>query len=109
MESKQDIQPGDLLRETFERPIGVTVPVPLSRRLDGLVQRAEEAGARVYRKDLVAALILGAPDTPEELLALFTRYRRARAADAELGDGEAGDVLRLERPKPGRRPRRQSR
>lgn len=109
MDSKRDIEPGDLLRETAERPIGVTVPVPLSQRLDGLVIRAEEAGARVYRKDLVAALILAAPETPEELLALFTRYRQARAVDAALADGEAGDVLRLERAKPGRRPRRQSR
>jgi hypothetical protein len=108
MDSKRDIEPGDLLRETVERPIGVTIPAPLSQRLDGLVLRAEEAGARVYRKDLVAALILAAPETPEELLALFTHYRQARAVDAALADGEAGDVLRLERTKPGRRPRRQS-
>lgn len=108
MDSKGDIEPGDLLRETVERPIGVTVPVPLSKRLDGLVLRAEAAGARVYRKDLVAALILAAPDTPEELLALFTRYRRARAVDAALADGDAGEVLRLERAKPGRRPRRKA-
>jgi hypothetical protein len=109
MDSKQDIKPGDLLRETVERPIGVAVPVPLSQRLDGLVLRAEEAGARVYRKDLVAALILAAPETPEELLALFTRYRQAKAVDAALVDGDAGDVLRLERAKPGRRLRGQAR
>jgi hypothetical protein len=108
MDLERDIEPSDLLRETVERSIGVTVPVPLSQRLDRLVLRAEEAGARVYRKDLVAALILAAPESPAELLALFTRYRQARAVDAALADDKAGEVLRLERAKPGRRPRRQS-
>src|SRR5258707_4563678 len=109
MDSRRDIDSGDLLRETVERPIGVSVPVPLSKRLDGLVLRAEAAGARVYRKDLVAALILAAPDTPDELLALFTHYRQANAGDRALPDGDTRDVRRLQRAKPGRRPGRESR
>jgi hypothetical protein len=108
MDSKQRIEPDDALRDTVERAVGVTIPVPLSKRLDALVQRAEEAGARVYRKDLVAALILDAPESSEELLELFMRYRQAKAADAAFDDDESAEVLHLERAKPGRRPRRET-
>ena|ERR1700741_1234570 len=98
------LDPSQPLRDTEERPIGVAVPVPLSRRLDLLVRRAEAAGARAFRKDLVAALILAAPEEPEELLELFLRYRKATAADAAI-EQDAADVLQLDRAKPGRRPR----
>ncbi len=105
MARREDVNPNRPLRETEERSIGVSVPLPLSRRLDLLVKRAERAGARAYRKDIVAALILAAPEEPEELLQLFTRYRTATAADAGLADEPGATVLRLQRPKPGRRPR----
>jgi hypothetical protein len=106
MDKRGEINPSRALRDAEQTSIGLTVPVPLSQRLDRLVNRAEQAGARVYRKDLVAALILAAPETPDELFQLFTRYRTATAADAALADEPRAQVLRLERPKPGRRPRR---
>jgi hypothetical protein len=100
-----DVDPVRALRETQERSIGVSVPILLSQRLDELVRLTETAGARLYRKDLVAALLLAAPEDPEELLQLFLRYRKATAAEAAIGDATEGTVLKLERPKPGRRPR----
>jgi hypothetical protein len=105
MDKKPDVDPNRPLHETEERSIGVTVPVVLSQRLDRLVSRAEQAGARIIRKDLVAALILAAPEDPEKLHKLFTRYRTAKAADAELSGDQDATILRLQRPKPGRRPR----
>jgi hypothetical protein len=79
MARTSQIDPSRLLQDTEERPIGISLPVPLSKRLDLLVERAERAGARAYRKDILAALILAAPEDPEELLDLFSRYRRATA------------------------------
>jgi hypothetical protein len=94
-----------LLQDTEERPIGISIPIPLSRRLDLLVERAERAGARAYRKDILAALILAAPENPDELLDLFSRYRTATAGDARVADQPRSAVLVAKRPKPGRRVR----
>lgn len=92
------------LRESEERPIGVSVPTPLSRRLDQLVELAEDTGLRVYRKDLVAALIFAAPETAAELSKLLLDFRTAKAGDARVS-GSQGTVLELATPKPGRRSR----
>jgi hypothetical protein len=105
MAKHTEIDPARPLQETEERPIGVSLPVPLSRRLDLLVERAERAGARAYRKDILAALILAAPESSEELLKLFTRYRKATAGEARLADEPRAAVLKLQRAKPGRRVR----
>lgn len=84
--------------------VGVTLPLPLSRRLDLLVERLESEGAHAYRKDVIAALILAAPESGKELAGLVRRYRRALARDANVGQ-DAALVLDGRRPKPGRRPR----
>ena len=105
MARRDEIDPSRPLQDTEERSIGVSLPVPLSRRLDLLVERAERAGARAYRKDIVAALILAAPENSQELLELFTRYRKATAGDARLAGEPRAAVLRLQRAKPGRRAR----
>lgn len=105
MASASQIDASRLLHEIEERPIGISLPIPLSRRLDLLVERAEQAGARAYRKDILGALILAAPETPEELLDLFSRYRTATAGDASLADQPQSTVLRDQRHKPGRRVR----
>jgi hypothetical protein len=102
---RTDVDPSRPLRHVEERAIGLQVPVPISKRLDVLVERAEAAGIRVYRKDLVAALILAAPDSSEELMELLVRYRRATASDAAVDSHGTADVLSLDRARPGRRPR----
>ena len=85
--------------------MGIALPLPLSRRLDLLVERTELSGARVYRKDILAALVLAAPESPSELAGLFARYRTATAGDARVTDHPRSAVLERDRPKPGRRPR----
>jgi len=95
-----------LLWKTEERAIGVSVPVPLSARLDRLVELIEQQGHRVYRKDLVAALLLAASEDPAELADLITRYRTAEVSAAAVGGSAGGDVVELSRAKPGPRPRR---
>lgn len=100
-----EINPTRLLRQVEERAIGLQVPAPISKRLDLLVERAEAAGLRVYRKDLIAALILAAPESSNDLMDLLVRYRRATAGDAAVDSHATADVLSLDRARPGRRPR----
>ena len=84
--------------------VGLSLPLPVSRRLDLLLDRLEEDGARAYRKDLIGALILAAPEATGEPDDLVRRYRRALARDARVGRDPAS-VLDPSRPRPGRRPR----
>jgi hypothetical protein len=104
--ARNRIQPGDELRSVEERPIGVSVPVPISWRLDQLVELAESTGARVFRKDLVAALVLASTEDPDELSRLVGDYRTATAAEAAVGSGSVAEVLELRPAKPGRRRKR---
>jgi hypothetical protein len=94
-----------LLRSSEARQNSFVLPVAVSNRLDRLVERAEQQGIQTSRKDLVAALILTAPEDPPLLLELSLRYGKATTRDAAL-DGEPETiVLHLVRPRPGRRPR----
>jgi hypothetical protein len=100
-----EIDSRSALRDAPEKPIGVSVPMPISRRLDQLVEVAESTGLRVFRKDLVAALILAASEDPEDLSKLVLACRTAKAGDARVSGDNQGAILELAQPKPGRRPR----
>lgn len=105
--SAKRFDPDLLLRKAEERAIGVGIPLPLSRRLDALVEAAEEkSGSRVYRKDLVAALVLAASEDPQALADLVATYRTAKVRDAGLADVPDANVLQLRPPAPGPRRRR---
>lgn len=106
MAKHDEINPDEALREAEERQVGVSLPIQISHRLDRLVALAESGGLRVYRKDLVAALVLAAAEDPDELTELLLRFGKAKNRDAMADDERGAEVLRLERPKPGRRPRR---
>jgi hypothetical protein len=105
MATSPEINPQDALRTAEERAVGVSLPIPISRRLDQLVDLVEGAGLRIYRKDIVAALILDATEDPQELSKLVLRLRTAKARDAQVEGSSAGTVLQLARQKPGRRRR----
>jgi hypothetical protein len=82
----------------------VTLPSPVSLRIDALVERARELGASVYRQDLVGALtIKRSPDT-DELTSLYTKYSQAQARDAALSGQPLRRVLVTKSPGHGRRP-----
>jgi hypothetical protein len=106
MAKQRRIDPKSDLWDAEERPIGISVPIPISRRLDQLVTLAEGTGIRVYRKDVIAALVLAASDDPEDLSKLLHRCRTAKAGEAQVKGASTAMVLELDRPKPGRRPRR---
>jgi hypothetical protein len=88
-----------------ERQIGVSLPAPLDVRLNTLVDRADEAGARTSRKELLAALVLDAPTTARELAELVRKVRVASGKDAAGEDVDAGRMSFAAQIRPGPRPR----
>jgi hypothetical protein len=94
-----------ILRDSESRATLFNLPVALSHRLDKLVELTSDAGVRAHRVDVVAALILAAPEDPEKLLELHLAYGTARVKDAAIKDEPVANVLHIDRAKPGRRPR----
>ena len=103
-ESNVVINPEARLTACEEHQISVGLPGPLNERLDRLVGLADEEGARTNRKEMVAALVLAASETPEVLAAAVVSLRKAKARDAAVS-GDLGAVLTFERHQPGPRPR----
>jgi len=100
------IRPETPLPRCPERPVGLSLPVPIDARLDLLVELAEEAGERTSRKELVAACILCAPDGASELVRWLRLYRRSLAESVYPSGPARADVLAPRRTRPGPRPRR---
>lgn len=88
------------------RSLMLTLPSPISIRIDVLVEAATTFGFPIYRQDLVGALIV--ERAPEDALAmgrLFKRYRRAKAKDAGVKGVPLQRLLSTTRPRQGPRPR----
>src|SRR4051812_31918586 len=89
-----------------EQPIQVSAWVPhqLSTRLDALcgLVNADNPG-RVHRKDLVAALLYGAPETSEALLEILKAYIEASPEQATVGVEKGGTIYPFPDVKPGPR------
>jgi hypothetical protein len=64
--------------------VGLGLPKPLDQRLDALVRLADDAGERTTRKELIAALVFGAPDSPQGVTERLRAYRGASSSKAEL-------------------------
>jgi hypothetical protein len=96
------------LRDSESRSCLFNLPVALSHRLDRLVELTSDAGVRAHRVDVIAALILAAPEGSDALLKLHLDYGKARVKDATVHDEPVANVLHIDRAKPGRRPRTRS-
>lgn len=82
---------------------GLSWPLPADRRLDQLVEAANESGARTRRNELAAAILFAAPGDGEMLLQLVLRWRRALIRDVVIDTPEESSAVYLPRYGPGRR------
>jgi hypothetical protein len=98
------IPPETPLPSCPERSVGLSLPLPISARLDLLVALAEQVGERTSRKEIVAACLLGAPDGAEELVRWLRIYRRS-PADSVYTSGSRLEDLEFRAARPGPRPR----
>ena len=89
--------------KTVSKQAGLSWPIPADRRLDQLVELANEAGAATRRNELAAAIIAATEEEGELLLQLVLRWRRARVADGVLNVTPGSEIIYLPRHGPGRR------
>lgn len=96
---------GELLSRSRDKQAAFRWPLALDKRLDELVTRAEEAGERTNRRELLSALVLAADMSGEELGAILRQYRTCdvRAALLGISGDEASNVVELRRHPPGPR------
>jgi hypothetical protein len=106
VERKTQIPPQTPLPCCPERSVGLSLPVPITARIDLLVELAEQAGERTSRKEIVAACILGAPDGADELVRWLRIYRSSPADSVYPSGPKLGEALELQPTRPGPRPRR---
>jgi hypothetical protein len=93
----------DVAAKTVSKAASISWPFPFDRRLDQLVELANEAGANTRRNELAAALLAAARPDGEALLQLIIAYRKLRVRDVVLEVTDAAQVIDLPRYSPGRR------
>jgi len=106
MTARRRIRSDAPLHDAPEEGIGLTIPAPLSDRINALVDLVDAAGERTSRKELIAALILAARPISDELASALRTYRQASVGDASLEAKRATESFQLVPRKPGPRPRR---
>ena len=101
------LDPTARLHKQERRPVPFSIPRIVSQRLDDLCALINDEGnliGRVYRNDLVAALIALAPETATGLEQLLDDYTNLHVRDAQVGGTKDAEVIELRPIKPGRRP-----
>jgi hypothetical protein len=88
---------------TVPKASAVSWPFPVDRRLDQLVDLANEAGANVRRNELVAAIVAAATADSDALLRMVIEWRRYKVREVVLDVDTAAQVVEIPRYKPGRR------
>lgn len=95
MPSATEPAANDRISEGPPRQIGVRWPSAVDQLLDELVQRANDAGANSTRKELTAALVVGAhQDSGDELREMLVRYRQAKVQDILPGTSDRTPATR---------------
>ncbi|MFF1876605.1 hypothetical protein [Leifsonia sp. NPDC058230] len=93
----------ELLRDSKDKQVSFRWPMALDQRLDALVDRAEAAGERTTRREVLAALIANADLAGAELGELIRGLRRARVGDVVLDADPKDNVVTLLNYRPGPR------
>lgn len=91
-----------LLSATTAVRIGIELPPPLIARLDSLVRRFQSQRGTVSRQQLLAALVLAAPEAPRAVAKLLLSYRRATISDTMIRGDDPNSYLGGAAPKRGR-------
>ncbi|MDX6286031.1 MAG: hypothetical protein QOG53_1516 [Frankiales bacterium] len=81
----------------------ITWPLAVDRRLDQLVQLANQAGARTQRSELAAAIIAGVAPDARGLLDAVISFRTQDVRDVILGVPKSATAVRVPRYGRGRR------
>jgi hypothetical protein len=94
----RSFNPGDRLVDAHKEQLTGRIPEPLHERLDQLCDLAYEAGEprRPGKAEMLAAVILASPTTPQEVRDMFRDYGNAKVVDAFLPSKQpTGSVVTL--------------
>ena len=80
----------------------------MHERIQGLVERADQAGERTSLRELLAAIVCAFDPNEDELREVLRRYRLSRVRDVTLKEPDDENVIRIDRQGRGR-PRHVSR
>ena len=94
-----DLKASDVVR----KQAGLSWSWAADRRLDQLVDIANEAGAGTRRNELAAALVAFAEPEAAALVQLILRWRIVRVREVVLDTPSDSSIVYLERYAPGRR------
>lgn len=93
----------DVAANTVSKAAAISWPFPVDRRLDQLVDLANEAGANTRRHELAAALLAAASHDGEALLRLVIAWRKRLVREVVLDVSDAARIIEIPRYRPGRR------
>lgn len=88
----------DRLVDAQKEQLTGRIPEPLHERLEQLCDAAYEAGEtrRPGKAEMLAAVILGSPTAPQDVVEMFRNYGKATVADAFLPSQQpTGSVVTL--------------
>lgn len=88
---------------TVPKAAAISWPFPVDRRLDQLVDIANQAGANTRRHELASALVAAAAPDGEDLLKILIAWRKMLVRQVVLDIDQAAQVVDLPRYRPGRR------
>lgn len=108
MKHRRRIDADTPLAKCPERNIGLYMPIPLSNRVDDLVDLVEATAERTTRKELIAALLYAAPTDAKELSEIVKAYRVASARDALIHVPPDARTVTLSTARPGPRKRQKT-
>lgn len=89
--------------DAVRKQAGLSWSWAADRRLDQLVEIANDAGAGTRRNELAAALIAFAESDGALLAQLVIRWRKSRVRDVLIDVPDDSNVVYLEKYSPGRR------
>lgn len=96
---------GARAHRTLPKAAAISWPIAADRRLDQLVEIANEHGAATSRSELCAAIVAAVAADGDELLHLVLAWRTARVREVVLDVAEEAQLVLLPRFGPGRRKR----
>lgn len=89
--------------ESPRRNCGVAWPLAVDARLEELVRRANAAGERTNRRELLSAIVCAFDPEPDEFSSVLRAYRTMTVAQVALTEPDADNVVHIKRFGPGPR------
>jgi hypothetical protein len=93
----------ELVDAAPRRNCGVQWSLPVDARLEQLVRRANAAGERTNRRELLSALVCWFDPDTTDFREMLRRYRTSTVAEVSLSEPDSENVVHIRKYGPGPR------